>query len=66
MNGKLWIIVGAILASAAVAAGAMGTHYLKEVRHLDEASLQTYDTAVRYQMTHAIGLILIGLMRRAL
>jgi len=50
------------LASAAVAAGAIGTHVLKETIKLEAPALETFETAVRYQMYHALGLILVGLL----
>lgn len=62
MTGKIWIACGAVLASAAVAAGAVGTHVLKETVKLDPDALATYEVAVRYQMYHALGLILVGLI----
>ncbi|MEX0676146.1 MAG: DUF423 domain-containing protein [Pirellulales bacterium] len=62
MSGNIWIASGAVLASAAVAAGAVGTHVLKESLKLDEAALQTYEVAVRYQMYHALGLVVVGLL----
>jgi len=45
-----------------VAAGAIGTHVLEESLKLPESDLQTYDLAVRYQMVHSLGLILVGLL----
>lgn len=62
MNPKGWIAFGALFAALAVAAGAIGTHVLEEVIELDSSSLETYDVAVRYQMLHALGLIIVGLM----
>jgi uncharacterized membrane protein YgdD (TMEM256/DUF423 family) len=62
MTGRFWIASGALLAGAAVVAGAMGTHYLKETLHVGESELQTYDVAVRYQMHHAMALLLVGLL----
>ena len=61
MNGRNWIAWGALMAAMAVAAGAMGTHYLREVQHAAEPDLQTYEVAVRYQMYHALALVLVGL-----
>ena len=43
--------------SAAVAAGAIGTHVLEETLELPADKLQTYEVAVRYQMYHALALI---------
>jgi uncharacterized membrane protein YgdD (TMEM256/DUF423 family) len=62
MHGKFWIVCGALLAATGVAAGAMGAHFLKESLHLPQSDLDTYDTAVRYQIYHALGLILVGLL----
>jgi len=55
-----FITVGAILAFLAVASGAFGAHALKDV--LTPHMLAVYHTAADYQMWHAIGLILIGLL----
>lgn len=57
---KNWISLGAFLAGAGVAAGAFGAHGLKDV--LSSEQLVTYETAVRYQMYHAFGMILTGLL----
>jgi uncharacterized membrane protein YgdD (TMEM256/DUF423 family) len=62
MSGNIWIAIGAVFASLAVAAGAIGTHVLKETVKLEAAQLETFETAVRYQMYHALGLILVGLL----
>jgi len=62
MAGRFWIVSGAILAGAAVAAGAIGTHFLKETLEMPAADLETYDVAVRYQMAHALALILVGIL----
>ena len=60
MSGNMWIACGAMLASIAVAAGAIGSHVLKD--KLEPAALETYETAVRYQMYHALGLIVVGML----
>jgi uncharacterized membrane protein YgdD (TMEM256/DUF423 family) len=49
------IVVASILGLLAVAAGAFGAHALKG--RLDPAQLAAYETAVRYQMFHALALI---------
>jgi uncharacterized membrane protein YgdD (TMEM256/DUF423 family) len=67
MPGRWWIIVGAVLAALAVLAGALGAHGLKqrvEDGRLTAERLEVFDTAARYQMIHAIGLILVGLAIR--
>lgn len=63
-----WIAVGAFLAAVGVALGAYGAHGLSSRLtgwgyEADDLArrLANYDTAVRYQMLHAIGLVLIGL-----
>lgn len=55
-----FIIAGAINAFLAVAFGAFGAHALKE--KLSEKYLAIWETAVQYQMYHAIGLIIIGIL----
>ncbi len=55
-----FIIAGAVNAALAVALGAFGAHALKE--RLSERYLAIWETAVQYQMFHAIGLIAIGIL----
>ena len=55
-----FIIAGAVNAFIAVAFGAFGAHALKE--RLSEKYLAIWETAVQYQMYHAIGLIVIGIL----
>ncbi len=50
--------LGAFLAFLAVALGAFGTHMLADA--LTTARLATFETAVRYQMYHALGLLALG------
>lgn len=57
---KFFIIAGAINAFLAVAFGAFGAHALKE--RLSERYLAIWETAVQYQMFHAIALIAIGIL----
>ena len=54
------ILVGAILGLSSVLAGAGGVHLLEDV--LDQESLSTFQTAVRFQMYHAIVLLFLGLL----
>ena len=60
MHPAIFIILGAILAALAVGLGAIGAHALKS--QLSVKQLATYQTAVQYQMYHAIGLVLVGLL----
>jgi uncharacterized membrane protein YgdD (TMEM256/DUF423 family) len=62
MAGKWWIASGAVLAAAAVAAGAIGAHVLRDVVKVEPTVLETYETAVRYQMYHALALVLVGIL----
>ena len=60
-----FIVIGALLAALAVALGAFGAHGLKtlvEQNKFSAKDLETFHTAVQYQMIHALGLILIGLL----
>lgn len=57
---KLFIIAGAINGFLAVAFGAFGAHALKE--RLSEKYLAIWETAVQYQMFHALALIAIGIL----
>lgn len=61
---KTFLIVGTVLGGLAVAFGAFGAHGLKEI--VSEARLGTFETAVRYQMYHALALFaVVGIMRWA-
>lgn len=55
-----FIILGGFLAALPVGLGALGAHALKS--HLTPEQLATFHTAVQYQMYHAIGLVLVGLL----
>src|SRR5690606_17466346 len=49
---------GAISGAIAVAAGAFGAHALRA--RLDPADLAIFETAVRYQMYHALALLVVA------
>jgi len=55
-----FLLMGSIFAGLAVAAGAFGAHFLKGL--LDAPMLAAFETAARYQMYHALGLLIIGQM----
>jgi len=57
---SFFIIAGAVNAAIAVVFGAFGAHALKD--RLTEHYLAIWETAVQYQMFHAIGLIVIGIL----
>lgn len=50
--------LGAIMGLLAVALGAFGAHGLQG--HLPPGDLATFEVAVRYQMYHALGLVLLA------
>ena len=50
--------LGALLAFLGVALGAFGTHALRDL--VTPERLGTFETAVRYQMFHALGLLALG------
>jgi uncharacterized membrane protein YgdD (TMEM256/DUF423 family) len=54
------IALGALNAAIAVAAGAFGAHGLRE--RLDVRALEIFETAARYQMYHALGIVLCGII----
>jgi uncharacterized membrane protein YgdD (TMEM256/DUF423 family) len=55
---KTWFIIGAALAFLGVAAGAFGAHGLRE--HLTADALNTYETASRYHLIHALALLAVA------
>ncbi|MHA2268404.1 MAG: DUF423 domain-containing protein, partial [Promethearchaeota archaeon] len=57
---NLWLIIGAIGAGLAVSTGAFGAHILEPI--VSESVFITYQKAVRYQMYHSLGLILVALL----
>jgi uncharacterized membrane protein YgdD (TMEM256/DUF423 family) len=56
---RSFIVIGAVMAALAVAAGAFGAHALEA--RLSPDRLATWETAARYHMYHALGLILVGI-----
>lgn len=58
----VWILVGGVSALLTVLIGAFATHGLEA--RLDEKALGWIDTAIRYQMFHALGLIAVGVLGR--
>jgi uncharacterized membrane protein YgdD (TMEM256/DUF423 family) len=60
-SGRTLAIAGLLLALATLC-GAFGAHALKA--HLSAERLQLWETAVRYQFFHALGLIGVGLVLR--
>ncbi|MGK0554774.1 DUF423 domain-containing protein [Macrococcus capreoli] len=57
---KLFLIIGAINAMMAVACGAFGAHGLEG--KLTEKYMSIWEKATTYQMYHALGLLVIGIL----
>jgi len=57
---SFWGVTGAVLAALGVLAGALGAHALKA--SLTPAGLSAFETAVRYQIFHALALIVIAVL----
>ena len=55
-----WIITGSIFAALAVLFGAFGAHGLKS--RVSAEDLVIFETGVRYQMYHALALLVLGLI----
>ena len=55
------LFAGALLAALGVALGAFGAHGLRAL--LDDNALGWWQTAVQYQMWHALGLLALGAAR---
>jgi uncharacterized membrane protein YgdD (TMEM256/DUF423 family) len=62
MNSRWTLAAGALLMAVATIAGALGSHALHG--QLSARSLEIYETAVRYQFYHSLGLLGIGLTVR--
>lgn len=61
--GRKFLVIGAVSAFIAVAAGAFGAHALRGAVSPDR--LEVWETAARYQMYHALGLLLVGYLTLA-
>jgi len=61
-NARPWIALGCLSAAVAVALGAFGAHAWKDAL-TERGQLANWDTAVRYQLVHALALIVFELFR---
>jgi uncharacterized membrane protein YgdD (TMEM256/DUF423 family) len=57
---RIFLSMAAIFAGLAVAVGAFGSHALRE--KLSDRSLEIFETGVRYQMYHALALLVVALL----
>lgn len=60
---RLFILLGAVSGFLSVAMGAFGAHALKQ--RLGDHLLSIYETGARYQMYHALALVLVGVAAAA-
>ena len=60
MMSRIFLAIAAIFGGLSVGAGAFATHALRE--RLSERSLEIFETAARYQMYHALALLLVALL----
>lgn len=61
MSPRSWLVLGALLGGLGVIIGALGAHGLKD-KLVELGREADYETAVRYQMYHAIALVAVGLL----
>lgn len=54
-----FVLLGAISGAAGVALGAFGAHALRS--HLTPERQAVFETGVRYQLIHALGLLMVGI-----
>lgn len=59
-TGRWVLLLGAVFGLTAVALGAAGAHLLTD---LPDGMRQTFATGVRYQMWHALALLVIGVLQ---
>lgn len=69
MSPRIWIVLGALSAAAAVGWGAYHAHGMEKslaLRGMDpdkvNHAMHTFDVALRYQAMHAIALVLVGVI----
>ncbi len=57
---QIFLSLGAILGGLSVVAGAFGSHALRE--RISERALLIFETGARYQMYHALALLVVALL----
>jgi uncharacterized membrane protein YgdD (TMEM256/DUF423 family) len=70
-GGRKWLAVGAVLGAIAVGCGAFGAHGLRSrfavggvVSEDGERRLANWETAAKYQMYHALAVLVVGVLAR--
>lgn len=59
-TARLFFAIASLLAALSVAGGAFGAHALKGT--LSEQALNSFETGVRYQMYHALALLIVAFL----
>ena len=59
---KVFLQLSAMLGAVSVALGAFGAHAIKKM--VSDATVNIFETAVRYQFYHVFGLALVGILFR--
>lgn len=62
MPANLFLAAGALFGATGVVLGAFGAHAL--AARLSESNQDVWETAVTYQLTHALALLIVGLLGR--
>ncbi|MCZ6711719.1 MAG: DUF423 domain-containing protein [Gammaproteobacteria bacterium] len=62
MPANLFLAAGALFGASGVVLGAFGAHALAS--RFSESNQAAWDTAVTYQLTHALALLVVGLLAR--
>ncbi len=57
---QVFLAIASLLGGLSVAAGAFGSHALRP--RLSDRMLEIFETGTRYQMYHALALLLVGLL----
>jgi len=57
---KIFLTIAPILAGLSVAAGAFASHALKD--KLTDRAIEIFETGAKYQMYHALALLLVGVL----
>lgn len=68
MNGRLWLIVGALIAGSGVGCGALGAHWFEgkaKTLYADEVLRErreaNWETGAHYQILHGLAIVATGL-----
>ncbi|MGF1458234.1 MAG: DUF423 domain-containing protein [Leptolyngbyaceae cyanobacterium] len=57
---KLFLAIAAVLGGLSVTGGALASHALQGI--LSERALETFGTGIRYQLYHALALLIVALL----